>query len=199
MLFLHFNSLILKVLCPLHPWFLCSTLLFLDECAYMCLGCPPVYPDGCENVKVVSCLLKRCLHWQMGGLNVCGHSWKLIVTVTASGNHNIPEPPFRTSYLHPGAYRCQVFGQQVKPADQSFELGMQSKRLAGSGQKLICVASTNYACEEAGFLDVVFVLERAAPGRCCKWRNEGSVVAGRLRMENDPKRRLVWRGFHRQQ
>lgn len=36
------------------------------------------------------------------------------------------------------------------------------------GQELSCVARADYACCGAGFLDVVFVLERMVPGRCCK-------------------------------
>lgn len=36
------------------------------------------------------------------------------------------------------------------------------------GQELSCVARPDYACCGAGFLDVVFVLEPVAPGRCCK-------------------------------
>lgn len=63
-----------------------------------------------------------------------------------------------------------VSGQQVSPFDKSFKEGMEGggERAGAGGQEPSCVARADYACRGADFLDVVFVLERVDPGRCCK-------------------------------
>lgn len=69
---------------------------------------------------------------------MCGHSWKLIVTVTAS------DPPPSNLLLRSIGVRPVV--SRSTQLTRAFELGMQRERLGGRGQKPICVARTNYAC-----------------------------------------------------
>lgn len=52
----------------------------------------------------------------------------------------------------------------------AFKEGTELREGGGrtGGQELGCAARADYAYCEAAFLDVVFVLEPVAPGRCCK-------------------------------
>ena len=52
----------------------------------------------------------------------------------------------------------------------AFKEGTELREGGGraGGQEPGCAARADYAYCEAAFLDVVFVLEPVAPGRCCK-------------------------------
>lgn len=53
---------------------------------------------------------------------------------------------------------------------RAFKEGMERREGGGrvGGQEQGCVARADYAYCQGAFLDVVFVLEPVAPGRCCK-------------------------------
>lgn len=65
---------------------------------------------------------------------------------------------------------CPASGQWVGPFDKSFKEGTERGRVEGEPEDKsgVVLQGLIMRAPGVGFLDVVFVLERVAPGRCCK-------------------------------